>query len=41
MAFTYFFRDQQTLDLIAQHVVPDLKRRRYINVWEADQAVCQ
>ena len=39
MAFTYFFRDQQTLDLIAQHVVPDLKRRRYINVWDAGCAM--
>ncbi|MDY6875187.1 MAG: CheR family methyltransferase [Chloroflexota bacterium] len=39
MAFTYFFRDQQTLDLIAQHVVPDLKRHRYINVWDAGCAM--
>jgi len=39
MAFTYFFRDQQTLDLIAQHVVHDLKRRRYINVWDAGCAM--
>ena len=39
MAFTYFFRDGQTLDLIAQHVVPDLKRRRYINVWDAGCAM--
>jgi len=35
MAFTYFFRDGQTLELIAQHVVPDLSRRRYINIWDA------
>ena len=39
MAFTYFFRDQQTLDLIAQHVVPDLKRCRYIDVWDAGCAM--
>jgi chemotaxis protein methyltransferase CheR len=35
MAFTYFLRDGQTLDLIAQHVIPDLRRRRYIDVWDA------
>ena len=39
MAFTYFFRDRQTLDLIVQHVLPDLKRRRYINVWDAGCAM--
>ena len=39
MAFTYFFRDRQTLDLIAQHALPDLKRRRYINVWDAGCAM--
>jgi len=35
MAFTYFFRDGQTLELIAQHVIPDLASRRYINIWDA------
>ncbi|HQI85648.1 MAG TPA: CheR family methyltransferase [Anaerolineae bacterium] len=35
MAFTYFFRDQAVLDLIAQHALPDLTTRRYINVWDA------
>ena len=35
MAFTYFFRDQPVLDLIAQHALPDLATRRYINVWDA------
>ena len=39
MAFTYFFRDRQTLDLIVQHALPDLKRRRYINVWDAGCAM--
>jgi len=39
MAFTYFFRDKHTLDLIAKHVVPDLKRRRYIYVWDAGCAM--
>ncbi len=35
MAFTYFFRDQHTLDLIAEHVIPALKRHMYINIWDA------
>jgi chemotaxis protein methyltransferase CheR len=39
MAFTYFFRDRQTLDQIAEHAVPELKRRRYINVWDAGCAM--
>jgi chemotaxis protein methyltransferase CheR len=39
MAFTYFFRDQHTLDLIAQHVIPELKRHMYINIWDAGCAM--
>jgi len=39
MAFTYFFRDKQTLDLIAQHILPHLKKHRYINVWDAGCAM--
>jgi chemotaxis protein methyltransferase CheR len=39
MAFTYFFRDQQTLTLIAQHVIPELKRHMYINIWDAGCAM--
>jgi len=39
MAFTYFFRDQQTLDLITEHAIPDLKRRRYITIWDAGCAM--
>jgi chemotaxis protein methyltransferase CheR len=35
MAFTYFFRDQAVLDLVAEHALPDLTTRRYINVWDA------
>jgi chemotaxis protein methyltransferase CheR len=35
VAFTFFFRDNQTLDLIAQYALPELKRRNYINVWDA------
>jgi len=39
MAFTYFFRDRQTLDLIARHVLPDLKTRMYIDIWDAGCAM--
>lgn len=39
MAFTYFFRDRQTLELIVEHALPTLKRRRYINVWDAGCAM--
>ena len=35
MAFTYFFRDMQTLELIADRVLPELKGHRYIDVWDA------
>lgn len=39
MAFTFFFRDKQTLDLTIQYTLPFLKRRRYINVWDAGCAM--
>ena len=39
MAFTFFFRDTQTLELLAQHAVPDLKRRQFIRVWDAGCAM--
>jgi len=35
MAFTYFFRDVQTLELIVKHVLPVLKGHKYINIWDA------
>lgn len=35
MAFTYFFRDMQTLELIASEALPKLKANRYIDVWDA------
>ncbi len=35
MAFTFFFRDQQTLDLIQKFVIPDLISRRFIHIWDA------
>lgn len=35
MAFTYFFRDMQTLELITKYVVPEVKGRRQIKIWDA------
>lgn len=39
MAFTYFFRDVQTLELACDHALPILKTRRYINIWDAGCAM--
>jgi len=35
MAFTYFFRDLQTLELITTQVLPTLQGRKYLRVWDA------
>jgi len=35
MAFTFFFRDRETLDLICELVLPKLRDRKYINIWDA------
>ncbi len=39
MAFTFFFRDQQTLDLVQKYVIPEVKERKYINLWDAGCAM--
>ncbi|NVM23915.1 MAG: chemotaxis protein CheR, partial [Desulfobacterales bacterium] len=39
MAFTYFFRDRATLDAIKEHAIPELRKNRYINVWDAGCAM--
>ena len=39
MAFTFFFRDTQTLEMIAQYALPTLKQNRYIRVWDAGCAM--
>ena len=39
MAFTYFFRDLQTLDMIRRYVLPSLRTRRYIHIWDAGCAM--
>lgn len=41
MAFTYFFRDLQTLEMIRDHVVPIMRTRRYVHVWDAGCAMGQ
>jgi chemotaxis protein methyltransferase CheR len=35
MAFTYFFRDVKSLELVSQIVLPEMRGHRYINVWDA------
>ncbi|HOP64323.1 MAG TPA: CheR family methyltransferase [Spirochaetota bacterium] len=39
MAFTYFFRDMQTLEMIRDYAIPYLRTKRYINVWDAGCAM--
>ena len=39
MAFTYFFRDVATLNAIKEHVIPELRRYKYMNVWDAGCAM--
>lgn len=41
MAFSYFFRDLQTLELIKDHVLPTIGSRRFINIWSAGSAMGQ
>jgi chemotaxis protein methyltransferase CheR len=35
MAFTYFFRDLQTLDAVREYALPFLKTKKYISIWDA------
>lgn len=39
MAFTYFFRDLQTLEMICEHSLPLLKTKSHINIWDAGCAM--
>ncbi|MDN5309525.1 MAG: chemotaxis protein methyltransferase CheR [Methanolobus sp.] len=41
MVFTYFFRDMQTLEMIRDYVIPNLRTRRYIHIWDAGCAMGQ
>jgi chemotaxis protein methyltransferase CheR len=35
MAFTYFFRDAQTLELLIEQVLPTLRGQAFIRIWDA------
>jgi len=39
MAFTYFFRDMQTLEMIRDYAIPALRTKRHIKVWDAGCAM--
>jgi len=39
MAFTFFFRDLPALYAIRDYVIPELRKHRYINVWDAGCAM--
>jgi len=39
MAFTFFFRDLPALHAIRDHVIPEILKQRYINVWDAGCAM--
>lgn len=39
MAFTYFFRDMQTLEMIRDFAIPTLRTKRHIKVWDAGCAM--
>ncbi len=39
MAFTYFFRDMQTLEMIRDYAIPSLRTKRHIKVWDAGCAM--
>ncbi len=41
MAFTFFFRDMQTLHLIKDRAVPDLLEQRAVRIWDAGCAMGQ
>jgi MCP methyltransferase, CheR-type len=41
MAFTYFFRDLQTLQMIIDHMLPSIRGRTHINIWSAGCAMGQ
>ena len=39
MAFTYFFRDLHTLEMVRDHVIPAVRSRRFIKIWDAGCAM--
>ena len=41
MAFTFFFRDQQVLERVVEHVLPSLAGRSHPRIWDAGVAMGQ
>lgn len=41
MAFTYFFRDLQTLEIVRDYALPYLRSKQYISIWDAGCAMGQ
>lgn len=39
MAFTFFFRDLPALHAVRDYVIPEFRKNRYINVWDAGCAM--
>jgi len=39
VAFTYFFRDIQTLEVAVEHLIPAVMGRKYIRIWDAGCAM--
>jgi chemotaxis protein methyltransferase CheR len=39
MAFTYFFRDLQTLEMICKNCLPELRSKTHIDIWDAGCAM--
>jgi len=39
MAFTYFFRDLHTLELICDHAIPELQSKPELKIWDAGCAM--
>lgn len=39
MAFTFFFRDLPALHAIRDYAIPELRKNRYINIWDAGCAM--
>jgi chemotaxis protein methyltransferase CheR len=35
MAFTFFFRDEQTLKVLLEHALPDMQGQAFIRIWDA------
>jgi chemotaxis protein methyltransferase CheR len=41
MAFTFFFRDQQVLERVVEHILPSLSGRSHPRIWDAGVAMGQ